>query len=145
MFSGGCSAICCTTAMLERDHPLLHKARESLAGAQLEFTNGWYNNCANRCYYACFQAAIAALQRAGIRPRGDQWSHAFVSAQFEGQLIYRRKHYSTALRSVLERTHALRRKADYDGDAVTCTEAERSLHRARAFVSAIQSGGGEPR
>jgi len=38
----------------------LAKAEESLAGAESEFVNGRYNNCANRCYYASFQAAIAA-------------------------------------------------------------------------------------
>src|SRR5205823_6359850 len=41
------------------------KALESLAGAESELANGRYNNAANRAYYACFQAAIAALQRAG--------------------------------------------------------------------------------
>jgi len=43
----------------------LEKAGEALAGAESEFANGRYNNCANRCYYACFQAAIAALTRVG--------------------------------------------------------------------------------
>ncbi len=129
--------------MLERDYPFLSKAVESLAGAELEFSSGWYNNCANRCYYACFQAAIAALQRAGIRPLGDQWSHEFVPAQFDGGLIHRRKLYPTDLRNVLERNHALRRTADYDEDAVSRTEAERALRRARTFVTTIQ--GGEPR
>lgn len=66
--------------------------------------NGRYNNCANRCYYACFQAAIAALQDAGIRPTGPQWSHAYVPSQFDGVLIYRRKRYPTELRGILERT-----------------------------------------
>jgi hypothetical protein len=28
----------------------LAKAEESLAGADSEFANGRYNNCANRCY-----------------------------------------------------------------------------------------------
>ena len=55
----------------------LAKATESLLTAESEFANGRYNSCANRCYYACFQAVIAALLHEGIRPRG-QWSHAFV-------------------------------------------------------------------
>jgi uncharacterized protein (UPF0332 family) len=46
----------------------LEKAIESLAGAESEFANRRYNNCANRCYYAMFQAAIAALMAAGIHP-----------------------------------------------------------------------------
>jgi uncharacterized protein (UPF0332 family) len=61
----------------------LAKATESLLTAESEFVNGRYNSCANRCYYACFQAAIAALLCEGIRPRG-QWSHEFVQAQFVG-------------------------------------------------------------
>ncbi len=58
------------------------KAQESLAGAESEFANARYNNCANRCYYACFQGAVSALIRAGIRPRGNppQWGHSYVQA-----------------------------------------------------------------
>jgi uncharacterized protein (UPF0332 family) len=48
----------------------LAKAAESLLTAESEFANGRYNSCANRCYYACFQAAIAALIQKGIRPLG---------------------------------------------------------------------------
>lgn len=60
------------------------KAEESLAGAESEFAQGRYNNCANRCYYACFQAAIVALLRAGVLPRGGQWEHAYVQGEFVG-------------------------------------------------------------
>jgi uncharacterized protein (UPF0332 family) len=71
----------------------LAKAQESLAGAESEFANGRYNNCANRSYYACFQAAIAALLHAGIQPRSPQgqWGHDFVQAELIGQLINRQK------------------------------------------------------
>ena len=67
----------------------LTKAHESLTTAESEFLNERYNSCANRCYYACFQAAIAALLHAGIRPRDPQgdWGHAFVQAQFAGDLV----------------------------------------------------------
>ena len=75
----------------------LAKATESLLTAESEFVNGRYNSCANRCYYACFQAAIAALLHEGIRPRG-QWSHAFVQAQLVGVLINQRKRYDPQLR-----------------------------------------------
>jgi hypothetical protein len=67
----------------------LAKASESLQTAESEFVNGRYNSCANRCYYCCFLAAIAALLREGIRPRG-QWSHEFVHGQFVGVLINQR-------------------------------------------------------
>jgi uncharacterized protein (UPF0332 family) len=59
------------------------QASESLQTAESEFVNGRYNSCANRCYYACFLAAIAALLHAGIRPRG-QWNHEFVQGQLSG-------------------------------------------------------------
>jgi uncharacterized protein (UPF0332 family) len=43
----------------------LAKAQSSLAGAQSELAQQRFDNAANRAYYACFQAAISALLRAG--------------------------------------------------------------------------------
>lgn len=125
--------------MLAQGDLFLDKARESLAGAEAGFSAGRYNNCANRCYYACFQAAIAALRRAGIRPRGasGEWSHAFVPAQFDGLLIGRRKLYPAGLRGSLARNYALRQTADYETDLVTQGAAARALRRTRDFVQAI--------
>ena len=125
----------------------LTKAEQSLAGAASEFTNGRYDNSVNRCYYACFQAAIAALLHAGIRPTDPRagWAHAFVQAQFHGQLLNRRKLYPAELRNALVRLLALRRTADYEPDQVTATEAARALRRAREFVATIRGGGGERR
>src|ERR671932_2116851 len=97
----------------------LAKAEESIAGAESELANGRYNNCANRCYYACFQAAIAALLTEGIQSRGEQWSHTFVQGQFVGQLVNRRKRYAASLRDVLARTLIVRQSADYEPDQVT--------------------------
>ena len=116
------------------------KAEESLLGAESELVQGRYNNAVNRCYYACFQAAVAALRQASISPpggRGD-WSHAFVQSAFVGQLINRRKRYSTGLRQVLARNLTLRHKADYDLDLVTQRQAERAVQRTRDFVGAIR-------
>ncbi len=126
--------------MAVQDSLYLDKAQEGLAGAESELANHRYNNCANRCYYACFHAAIAALQDAGIRSSGGQWSHSFVPSQFDGLLIYRRKLYPTELRGIVERSYALRAKADYDEDFVTRTEAERAIRRTRLFVQTIASG-----
>ena len=56
----------------------LAKATQSLLSAESEFINGRYDSCANRCYYACFQAAIAALLQQGSRPHGERWSHEAV-------------------------------------------------------------------
>jgi uncharacterized protein (UPF0332 family) len=117
----------------------LTKAKESLRGAESESTQGRPNNTATRCYYACFQAAIAALSHAGIGPRGGlTWSHAFVQAAFVGQLINQRRQYPASLRQVLARNLTLRHTADYAEDTVTPIQATRALQRTRDFVAAIQ-------
>jgi uncharacterized protein (UPF0332 family) len=125
----------------------LDKAQASLAGAESEAANVRYDNCANRAYYACFQAAVAALLRVGIQSPNPQghWSHTFVPGQFVGQLINRRKLYPAALRDTLPRTYQLRQAADYTDDLVTQTQALRALRRAREFVLAVQEQGGEVR
>lgn len=121
----------------------LAKAEESLHTAESEYANRRYNSCANRCYYACFQAALAALGAAGIGPRGQsgQWGHDYVQAAFVGQLINRRKQFPARLRDVLPRTYELRQTADYETDFVTQKQAERTLRRSRELVEAIRQGG----
>ena len=106
-----------------------------------EFVNGRYNSCANRCYYSCFQGAIAALLAEGIRPRG-QWSHEFVQAQFVGVLINQRKRYDSELRRVLADNQIVRDQADYRAELVIRIQAERALRRTRMFVTAIRQRGG---
>jgi len=121
----------------------LDKAEENLAAAESEFANRRYNSCTSRCYYACFQAAIYALIQAGMRPSGreEQWGHNFVQAQFNGELINRRKLYPGSLRDVLRQTYALRVKADYEMDNVSELRAARALRKATDFVEAIRTGG----
>ncbi len=118
----------------------LTKAVESLASAQADFAAARYNSCANRSYYACFQAAVAALLSAGIRPanpRGE-WSHEFVQSQFNGLLITRRKLYPVTLRRVLRDTIEVREKADYTLSSASERVANRVRRQAHEFVRAIQ-------
>ncbi|MGH2458861.1 MAG: HEPN domain-containing protein [Chloroflexota bacterium] len=133
--------------MIDVAHVFLTKAGESLAGAESELANGRYNNCANRCYYACFQAAIAALVREKIDPSGSQgrWGHAVVQSEFVRQLIQRRKVYPGELRDVLARCLSLRQQGDYSVIPVAETMASRALRRARQFVEAVQARGSESR
>lgn len=123
---------------LEIGDAFLAKARESLAGASSELINGRYNNVANRAYYAVFQAAVVALDRAGIRPSGarDEWSHRSVQAMFP-QLVTRHKRYPTEIRSTLGQLLIWRERADYALIGVSETQARRAVARARVFVSAI--------
>ncbi len=105
-----------------------------------------YDNCANRCYYACFQAGVHALQREGVPFSGPRatWGHEQLQATFVGQLINRRKVYPTELRDVLTRTLALRHIADYSADRVSAVQASRALRRARSLLSAVQQREGSP-
>src|SRR6185503_10151789 len=112
-------------------------ATESLLSAESEFINGRYNSCANRCYYACFQAAMASLLQEGFRPQGERWSHEAVQAQFVGVLINQRKRYAPELRRVLSDNQILRDQADYRPELVTATQASRALRRSRVFVNAV--------
>ena len=131
--------------MIDPSRIFLVKAQASLAGAESEAANARYDNCANRAYYACFQAAVAALLRAGIRSPNPQghWSHSFVPGQFIGQLINRRGLYPSSLRDTIPRMYQLRQAADYTDDLVTPTQALRALRRAREFVLAVQEQEGQ--
>jgi uncharacterized protein (UPF0332 family) len=121
----------------------LVKAEESIKGAASECANDRFNNCANRAYYACFQAAVAALMREGINPpaQSKRWGHEFVQARFVGDLINRRRRYPATLRDTLFRGMELRQTADYRTDHVAAIRATRALARAQAFVDAIQARG----
>ncbi len=120
----------------------LDKALESLAGAESEFANQRYNNCANRCYYAMFQAAIAALIAAGGQPVNvkEQWGHDYVQAQFSGLLVHRRKLYPSELGRLLSEVIETRVTADYHPNMISHKTAERSLHKAKVFVVAVKGG-----
>jgi len=124
--------------MLDRADIYLTKAQESLTGAESELTNGRYNNSANRAYYACYQAAVAALLGEGMQPSGDRWTHEVVPGLFDGVLINRRKLYASDLRGALDRHHILRLRADYGIQLVNEVEMTRMLRRTRAFVAAVQ-------
>lgn len=125
---------------MEEAQAYLVKALESLTSAEVDHIAARYNSCANRVYYTCFQAAVAALLTAGIRPanpRGE-WSHEFVHSQFNGVLIHRRKLYPASLRRVLRDVLAVREKADYTVSTVSAPVATRVLKQAQVFVQAIQ-------
>lgn len=118
----------------------LAKAAQNLAAAEADYAAGRYDACANRAYYCCFQAAVAALLVEGIRPAGtgDRWEHEFVQARFAGILIERRKRYVTDLRSTLQENRRVRDQGDYRPMPVTQESASRALRRARAFVAAVE-------
>lgn len=123
--------------MIEQAQDFLNKARESLQGAESELVNRRYNNAANRAYYACFHAAIAALLHAGVR--AESWEHKFVQGQFSGLLIWRRKLYRSDLAGLLPYVYGVRRDADYNALSVSAKEAQRAVEKATLFVRIVEA------
>lgn len=122
----------------------LAKAERSLAGAESELASGRYDNCANRAYYACFQAAIAALIRVGVRPRGERgrWNHDFVQAAFAEQLVRRRKRYANEVHSNLLLNQSTRKPINSKSGRLRGGAGERNRRRARGATSAGVRGRG---
>jgi uncharacterized protein (UPF0332 family) len=116
----------------------LWKALASLSGAELELANDFFNNAVNRAYYACYQAAVAALVAEGVTPELENfWPHDVVHAQFAQLLIDARGRYPGALRTTLKTIFDERLKADYEPDVIGRATAAEAVGRARQFVQAV--------
>ena len=114
----------------------LERARESLSAATLCLQEGYENSAASRAYYAMFQAAQVALEHAGAGRM--VWSHHGLQAAFTTELIHRRKRYPAFLRNYLMSGLEIRQVADYGYTGVSRKVAQRLVHRAAAFVAAIE-------
>jgi len=112
------------------------KASENLRAANLLFEQEMYNASANRAYYAALQAAVAALEKAGIR--FDRINHETVQARFNTELIRRRKTCPGRFRSHLSDLQLARNVADYGSRNLSNKLAKRQLNRAEEFVEALQ-------
>jgi uncharacterized protein (UPF0332 family) len=117
----------------------LRKAQECLDGADEDYANQRFNNCANRSYYACFHAARSALVANGYRAVGGQWSHSDVQAEFTRRFINRTKRFPSDFRDTLLKNIDLRHTGDCKTDFVSEIASARALRRARAFVTAVAS------
>lgn len=114
----------------------LTKAKENIKAAEVLFENQLYNACANRAYYAAFQAAIAALTAIGIET--DRLSHDAIQANFAVEFIQRRKIYPSHLKSYLMDLQAVRDDADYKGRLVSKKVTLRQLRKAKEFVERVE-------
>lgn len=125
--------------MNPRAELFIDKAAESLGGAESELAARRFSDCANRCYYSCLQAALAALADAGVRgaDKDGQVSHAAVQARFSGLLIGRRKLYSSAIAGALTQLLTLRGLADYSERPISEIQARRATNHARTFVAEV--------
>jgi len=116
----------------------LAKALASLAGADLELASQFFNNAVNRAYYACYQAAVAALVAEGIQPALQNfWPHDVVHAEFARLLVDDRGRYPARLRATLKAVFDERLKADYEPDVIGEATAREAVERVREFVGAV--------
>ncbi len=113
----------------------LDKARANLTVAQYCLANGFYDACANRAYYADFQAAITALEHHGFASRKNE--HKWVQSSFNGMLIKRRKIYPARFKSYLLDMLNVRNDADYFDKSVSKIIASHQQAKAEEFVEAI--------
>jgi uncharacterized protein (UPF0332 family) len=114
----------------------LAKVEESLKAAELCYKAGLYNSSVSRAYYAMFQAAQVALEKAGFK-RSER-SHTALRAMFGNELTRRRKLYSPFLARSLALGLELRLKADYEGEDVSRKQTERGLRWAKDFIEHIK-------
>jgi len=122
------------TTALEQE--FLTKAKENLKIAQMSSEHQCHNACANRAYFASFQAAIAALVSKGAG-RG-KFDHKWVQAEFNRKLIKRQKIYPAKLKSWLMKMQLLRNKADYESDPVSKNDVRKQLQRTKELVGLIE-------
>ncbi|MDM8523315.1 HEPN domain-containing protein [Desulfococcaceae bacterium HSG8] len=114
----------------------LNKAKENLKIARASFDIECYNACANRAYYAAFQAAIAALADHGVQ-RGKN-DHAWVQSEFNRRLIKKQKIYPARLKTYLLNMQQIRNMADYSDENVSKKAGRAQLSQATEMVEAIE-------
>ena len=118
--------------------PYLAKARESLASSEADVEAGRYNSAANRAYYAAFQAAVAALIWAGIKPVKEDWGHRFVMDRFSVTLTKRRKLLPSEFSSSLDQLFDNRVIADYREADISRRVARSGINIARRIVATVE-------
>jgi uncharacterized protein (UPF0332 family) len=131
--------------MNEEVEAYLSKSTESLASAKNDLTKKRYNSCANRAYYACYQAAVALLIKHGIKPTSKKGlrRHETVQAQI-AVLIKREKVLPAEHRGTLQELITARITADYEAEMINKKRANRVLKKAEEFVSLVVKGVSKP-
>jgi uncharacterized protein (UPF0332 family) len=100
--------------------------------------NGHHDSSVSRAYYAAFQAAIVALEAAGIENRDEVWSHAGLQDTFARELIHRRKLYPADFARYLHDLLERRIRSDYRAEDMPAPTAARCLSKARARVTKVK-------
>ncbi len=111
------------------------KARRGMASAERCFAVEDYEGSANRAYYACFHAVIAALARYGIE-HGKK-PHDWVQSQFAAELVHRRKLFPRDFVPLLLDVQRIRHSADYEPSTLPKSVATKQLRQAQRLVQTI--------
>lgn len=117
------------------ESPRVKKAKKFLASAKVLLEHGDYDSCISRCYYAVFHAAIALLEKLGIRQK--KWEHKFVLAAFSLELVHKRKIMPSESREVFRFLFDQRNEADYDVEEKTLKKAKRAFDKAETLFYSI--------
>jgi len=116
---------------------LFDKAQVALKSAEILLGAGDFDGCANRAYYAMFDAARAAL----LATAGAEYVLAIKShsglISFFSQRLVKTGSVSIALGKSLNKVEDLRLIADYRGDALDAAQALWALEQARIFVATL--------
>lgn len=115
----------------------MNKALENFKAAQLCFERDCFNACANRLYYAMFQAGAAALLKNGVKPAGEKIGHDWLQAAFAEQLIHRRKIFARKFRPYLSDAYRVRELADYRPSPVGKKVVAGELKKAKELIDVI--------
>jgi len=120
---------------LSATEDLTIKAGRFIKTAELALSDGDYDSCVSRCYYAMFFMAEALLAKKGLAASSHKGVISLFGAHFvkSGAM---KPEFGKALRRAFD----LRQKGDYStGLVVTRQEAEDCLQRAKDFVSKADS------
>ena len=102
------------------------------------YTNGLYNACANRAYYAMFQAAVGMLMTKGfVFEQKQHFDHAKVLAMFANEFINRKKVFQSKFKSHLYDAQIIRGMADYEIRMISRKRAHRQLTKVKELTDAI--------
>ncbi len=116
---------------------MMDKARESLASAEADLAARRFNSCANRAYFACFQAALSVMIHQGMASANSTIAHQTVATQFAEQLVRRRKLFPARITGELYDLMVWRHQADYQTAPISSRRTREAVRRASQFLEIV--------
>ncbi len=112
----------------------MHSAQERLRNAKILLDNSGFRGCVSNSYYACLDAADAALIAVGVMPRSHEGTRTFLSEKF-----IKTKLLPETYKDIFQDLQYERTVADYHRDVhASRSDAESALERAKEFVAVIE-------